>query len=173
MTRKRKQRINKKHKQINKKQPKVEKTIDQDDLDLQFIFSVLGDFNDDSDYELMEQFEDSKNKQKQTLQRLVCVRVVDFIEENRERYHLSGNFSINANKDSVNYDNVEFSLKASEKFLCSFSIDPVTFKTKSLKVNNNIVAYQVPVLSAVLNFLCSLPSDGKKFLVDKDGVDHE
>lgn len=171
MTRKRKQRINRKRKQINKSQPKVEKAIDQDDLDLQFIFSVLGDF--DTDYELMEQFEDSKNKRMQTLQKLVCVRVVDFIEENRERYHLSGDFSINTNKDSVNYDNVEFSLKASEKFLCSFSINPVTFKTKSLKVNNNIVAYQVPVLNAVLNFLCSLPSDGKKVLVDKDGVDNE
>ena len=170
MTKKRKQRINKKYKQINKKQPKVEKTIDQDDLDLQFIFSVLGDFDDDSDYELMELKGD---KNKQILQRLVCVRVVDFVEENRERYHLSGIFSVNTDKDSVNYDNVEFSLKASEKFLCSFSIDPVTFKTKSLKVNSNVVAYQVPVLSAVLNFLCSLPSDGKKFLVDKDGVDHE
>ena len=170
MTRKRKQRINKKRKQINKAQPKAKKVIDQDDLDLQFIVSVLDDLDDD--YKLMA-LEDSKNKQKQTLQKLVCVRVVDFVEENRERYHLSGNFSVNTDKDSVNYDNVEFSLKASEKFLCSFSIDPFTFKTKSLKVNNNVVAYQVPILNAVLNFLCTLPSDGKKVLVDGDGVDHE
>lgn len=168
MTRKRKQRINRKHKQINKKQSKV---VDQDDLDLQFIFSALGDFDLDDDYKLMAL--DIKNKQKQILQKLVCVRVVDFIEENRERYHLSGDFSINTNKYSVNYDNVEFSLKASEKFLCSFSINPVTLKTKSLKVNPNIVAYQVPILNAVLNFLCSLPSDSKKVLVDGDDVDHE
>ena len=170
MTRKRKQRINKKQKQINKAQPKIKEVIDQDDLDLQFIVSVLDDLDDD--YKLMA-LEDSKNKQKQTLQKLVCVRVVNFVEENRERYHLSGDFSVNTNKDSVNYDNIEFSLKASEKFLCSFSIDSFTFKTKSLKVNNNVVAYQVPILNAVLNFLCTLPSDGKKVLVDKDGVDHE
>lgn len=170
MTRKRKQRINKKRKQINKTQPKIKETIDQDDLDLQLIISALDDL--DNDCKLMV-LEDNKNKQKQVLQRLVCVHVVDFIEENRERYHLSGIFSVNTDKDSVNYENIEFSLKASEKFLCSFSIDPVTFKTKSLKVNNNVVAYQVPILSAVLNFLCSLPSDGKKVLVGEDGVHHE
>lgn len=170
MTRKRKQRINKKRKQINKAQPKIKEAIDQDDLDLQLIISALDDL--DNDCKLMV-LEDNKNQQKQILQRLVCVHVVDFIEENRERYHLSGIFSVNTDKDSVNYDNVEFSLKASEKFLCSFSIDPSTFKTKSLKVNNNVVAYQVPILNAVLNFLCSLPSDGQKVLVDEDGVDHE
>lgn len=170
MTRKCKQRINKKRKQINKTQPKIKEAIDQDDLDLQFILSALDDLNNGC--ELIE-LKNNKNKQKQTLQRLVCVHVVNFVEENRERYHLSGIFSVNTNKDSVNYDNVEFSLKASEKFLCSFSIDPFTFKTKSLKVNSNVVAYQVPVLNAVLNFLCSLPSDGQKVLVDKDGVDHE
>lgn len=164
MTRKRKQRINKKRKQVNKKQPKVENVKDQD----KFVFSVFGDLGNQ-----LAEFEDNKNKQKQVLQRLVCVHVVDFIEENRERYHLSGIFSVNTDKDSVNYENIEFSLKASEKFLCSFSIDPVTFKTKSLKVNNNVVAYQVPILSAVLNFLCSLPSDGKKVLVGEDGVHHE
>lgn len=169
MTRKRKQRINKKHKQINKSQPKIKETISQDDLDLQFIISALDDL--DGGCELVK-LEDDKNKRVQTLQRLVCVHVVDFIEENRERYHLSGIFSVNTDKDSINYNNVEFSLKASEKFLCSFSVDPLTFKTKTLKVNN-IVAYQVPILTSVLNFLCSLPSNGKKVLVNEDGVDHE
>lgn len=172
MTRKRKQRINKKRKQVNKKQPKIEKVKDQDDLNLRFVIPFLNDLDDD--YELAE-VEDNKNEYKQFLQKLVCLQVIDFIEKNRERYHLSGSFSVNEDKDSFNYGNVDFSLKASEKFLCSFSIDPLTSKTKSMKVNDKIVTYQVPILTAVLNFLCSLPAkdDGEKSLFSEAGVDYE
>lgn len=166
MTKKRKQRINKKRKQVNKKQPKVENVKDQD----KFVFSVFGDLGNQ-----LAEFEDNENEYKQFLQKLVCLQVVDFVEKNRERYHLSGNFSVNEDKDSFNYGNVDFSLKASEKFLCSFSIDPLTSKTKSMKVNDKIVAYQVPILNAVLNFLCSLPAkdDGEKSLFSEAGADYE
>lgn len=166
MTKKRKQRINKKRKQVNKKQPKVEKVKDQDN----FVFSVFGDLGNQ-----LAEFEDNENEYKEFLQKIVCLQVVDFVEKNRERYHLSGNFSVNEDKDSFNYGNVDFSLKASEKFLCSFSIDPLTSKTKSMKVNDKVVAYQVPILTAVLNFLCSLPAkdDSEKSLFSEAGADYE
>lgn len=166
MTKKRKQRINKKRKQVNKKQPKVENVKDQD----KFVFSVFGDLGNQ-----LAEVEDNENEYKQFLQKLVCLQVVDFVEKNRERYHLSGSFSVNEDKDSFNYGNVDFSLKASEKFLCSFSIDPLTSKTKTMKVNDKIVAYQVPILTAVLNFLCSLPAkdDSEKSLFSEAGVDYE
>lgn len=166
MTKKRKQRINKKRKQVNKKQPKVENVKDQDN----FVFSVFGDLG-----RQLTEVEDNENEYKEFLQKLVCLQVVDFVEKNRERYHLSGSFSVNEDKDSFNYGNVDFSLKASEKFLCSFSIDPLTSKTKSMKVNDKIVAYQVPILNAVLNFLCSLPAkdDGEKSLFSEAGADYE
>lgn len=165
MTRKRKQRINKKRKQVNKKQPKVEKVKEDN-----FVFSVFGDLGNK-----LTEVEDNENEYKQFLQKLVCLQVVDFVEKNRERYHLSGSFSVNEDKDSFNYGNVDFSLKASEKFLCSFSIDPLTSKTKSLKVNDKIVAYQIPILTAVLNFLCSLPAkdDSEKSLFSEAGADYE
>lgn len=166
MTKKRKQRINKKRKQVNKKQPKVENVKDQD----KFVFSVFGDLGNQ-----LAEFEDNENEYKQFLQKLVCLQVIDFVEKNRERYHLSGSFSVNEDKDNFNYGNVDFSLKASEKFLCSFSIDPLTSKTKSMKVNDKIVAYQVPILNTVLNFLCSLPAkdDGEKSLFSEAGADYE